>query len=91
MSEQQHRWIVDVLEEHSAAIEIDGERVVTVPRWLLPADAREGHVYAVRHERDETFSRITVEIDQAAGDAALEASRQQLASAPDGGQGDITL
>jgi hypothetical protein len=65
--------------------------VVTVPRWILPAGAREGHVLAVRHEREESGSRLVIEVDQAAGEEALEESRRQLADAPDGGRGDITL
>jgi len=92
MPEAHHRWIVDVLDTHSATVEVDGERVVALPRWLLPAEAREGDVLAVRHEREGHESRLVVALDPAATEAAIEASRAQLASAPtDPSTGDITL
>lgn len=46
MSEQ-HRWIVDRFEGDLAVVEADGDRVLDVPRWLLPADAAEGDVIVV--------------------------------------------
>jgi hypothetical protein len=92
MPEEHHRWIVDVLDAHGATVEVDGERLVTLPRWLLPAELREGDVLTVRHERHAQASRLVVEVDRAATAAAHDASREQLASAPDhASSGDITL
>jgi hypothetical protein len=65
--ESAHRWIIDVIEEDSASIEVDGGRMINVPRAMLPAGAREGHVL-----------RVTLEIDEAGTQAALEASRAQV-------------
>ena len=91
MPEQRHRWIIDVLDPHSASVEVDGERLVDLPRWILPADAAEGDVLDVRHARDARASQLTIELDDLATAAARDASREQLADAPDGGKGDITL
>ena len=91
MPQESHRWIVDVLDAHSATIEVDGERMVALPRWLLPADAREGDVLTVRHDRQGRDSRLVIELDDAATESELEASRAQLASAPPPSTGDVAL
>lgn len=88
-----HRWLVDALAEEVARVEIDGERVVNVPRWLLPADAREGDVLRVRHLRAGDRARLFVERDAEATRQARERSAEQVAGIPvagDGG-GDIVL
>ena len=91
MPEESYRWIVDVLDTHSATVEVEGERMVELPRWLLPADAREGDVLTVRHDRHGRDSRLVIELDDAARDVELEASRAQLASAPPPSTGDVAL
>jgi hypothetical protein len=92
MPEELHRWIVDVLDAHAATVEVDGERTIELPRWLLPDDAREGDVLTVRHDRGADESRLVVEIDRPATRAAMDVSREQMARAPlDTSTGDITL
>lgn len=93
--EQRHRWTVDQIEEDIAAVEHDGDRVHTIPRSLLPPDAREGDVLAVTVARatDGDRTTISVEIDRAATRDALARSRRQRARRPkqDDPGGDITL
>jgi hypothetical protein len=92
----QQRWVVDSIEEGVAAIEADGERMIRVPRWLLPPEAREGLVLRARRAAAADGERvtITVDIDRAATTAALGRSRAQVERArrvsKDPG-GDVTL
>ena len=47
-NEQSHSvWVVDQMEEGTASIEVDGDRMITVPRRMLPNGVREGHVLRV--------------------------------------------
>ena len=88
-----HRWTIDALGELVARVEVDGGAMVQLPRWLLPADAREGEVLQVRHARDGARSRLVITRDAEATRAALARSRAQLQSIPvaaDGG-GDVEL
>jgi hypothetical protein len=74
-----HRWSIDGLEEDSARIEEDGGRIITVPRWLLPADAKEGQLLALTRTGSGTSATITIAVDAAATTAALAASADQVA------------
>ena len=47
MAEQSHVWRIDGIEEGVARVEEDGERMITLPRHLLPAGAREGQIVRV--------------------------------------------
>ena len=86
-----HRWTVDTIDTRVARCEIDGA-AVSLPRWVLPADAKAGDVLRVRHEREGHRSRITIVRDDAGTEEAMDASREQLArSAPARGGGDIVL
>ena len=76
--QQRHTWTVDVIEENSAAVEVDGRQVTPLPRWLLPEDAREGDVLSVQHERTRERSKLTIEIDREATAAAVEQSKEQV-------------
>lgn len=75
-----HRWVVDAIEESTASIEVDGRQIITVPQWLLPATARQGHVLAVTHERPPSGGRsvLTIEVDESATAQALAASAAQV-------------
>jgi len=74
----EHRWIIDSIEESVASIEVDGDRMITVPQSLLPSDAKQGHVLrVVRDSTDRTHSTLTIEIDEAATRQALAASAAQ--------------
>jgi KTSC domain-containing protein len=59
-----HTWLIDVLDEDSVAVEIDGRQITPLPRWLLPIDARDGDVLRVVHERSGTRSTISIEVDR---------------------------
>lgn len=79
MASSKHRWTIDVMEEDSAAIEVDGRQIVHVPRWILPQRAREGVILAVTHERSGATSRLSIEIDdEAMRGASAESDAQVL-------------
>ena len=75
---EQHRWMIDSIEEFIASVEVDGREIIRVPQWLLPAGAREGEILRVTHERSGDRSALRVERDAAATDAARRASAEQL-------------
>ena len=77
-SAQQHRWAVDGLEEDSARVEEDGGRMITVPRWLLPAGVREGQLLALTRTGTGDRVTLTIAIDAAATKAALDRSAAQV-------------
>ena len=86
------RWVVDSLGESTASVEVDGDRVEKVPRWLLPADAKEGEVLAVKHTRDGDRASLVVTRDPEATREALAESEKQMRDAPvDKKGGDVTL
>jgi hypothetical protein len=86
-----HTWVVDVIEEDAAAVEVDGRRVTPIPRWLLPSDARDGDVLRVTHSRSGGRSTLSIELDRHATRVAFERSSEQLRDVPPGGTGDIDL
>jgi len=59
-----HIWIVDVIEDGAASIEVDGRTVTPIPQWILPASAREGDILSVTHERKEGKSMLLIETDR---------------------------
>ena len=93
MASSKHRWTIDVMEEDSAAIEVDGRQIVHVPRWILPQRAREGVILAVMHERSGATSRLSIEIDEDAmrGAAAESDAKVLRARNPKDAGGDIDL
>jgi hypothetical protein len=86
-----HTWVVDVIDDDAAAIEVDGRRITPIPRWILPADARDGDVLRVTHSRSGTRSRLSIEVDHDATREAFERSAEQVRDAPSGGVGDVDL
>src|SRR5687768_14210374 len=58
-----HTWVINVIEDGSASIQIDGRMVTPVPAWMLPESAREGDVLSVSHTRKEDRSALVIEID----------------------------
>ncbi len=95
-SSGQHQWVVDSIEEHVASVEVDGGKMITVPQWLLPDGARQGHVLKVQHDRPPKGQRsaLTIEIDDAATKQALADSAAQVskhAKQPNDPGGDIAL
>jgi len=87
-----HTWIVDVIEDGSASIEVDGRSVTPIPQWMLPDGVREGDVLSVTHDRKEGKSALLIETDPDAKRKALDRSVKQVAkkSKNDRG-GDISL
>jgi hypothetical protein len=87
-----HTWIVDVIEDGSASIEVDGRSVTPIPQWILPEGVREGDVLSVTHDRREGKSALLIETDPDAKRKALDRSVKQVAkkSKNDRG-GDISL
>ena len=74
-----HTWIVDVIEDGSASIEVDGRTVTPIPQWLLPEGVREGDVLSVTHDRKEGKSALLIETDPGAKKKALDKSAKQVA------------
>jgi hypothetical protein len=87
-----HTWVVDVMEEGSASIEVDGRTVTPIPVWILPDGVKEGDVLAVTHDREEGRSALLIENDPGAKKKAMEKSVRQVSrkSKQDRG-GDIQL
>lgn len=80
--EIRQRWTIDQIEEDTAAIEHD-EQLHTIPRALLPREAREGDVLLVTIARDRNNETVvTIALDPAATKAARAASKQQRATRP---------
>ena len=67
-----HVWIVDVIEDGAASIEVDGRTITPIPQWLLPEGSREGDVLAVRHEKKEGKSMLMIETDPNAKKKAID-------------------
>lgn len=87
-----HTWVVDVIENGSASIEVDGRTVTPIPEWMLPEGVKEGDVLAVTHDRREGKSALLIETDPEAKKKALDRSAKQVSrkSKNDRG-GDIRL
>jgi hypothetical protein len=83
---------VDVIEEGSASIEVDGRTITPIPTWLLPEGVKDGDVLSVTHDRGEGKSELVIVTDPAAKKKALEQSAKQVSrkSKTDPG-GDIQL
>jgi hypothetical protein len=58
-----HTWVVNVIEDGSASIEVDGRTITPIPQWMLPEGAKEGDVLSVTHERKEGKSTLLIETD----------------------------
>jgi hypothetical protein len=84
--------MVDVIEDGSASIEVDGRAITPIPAWLLPDGVKEGDVLSVNHDRAEGRSALVIETDPEAKKKALDRSAKQVSrkSKRDPG-GDIQL
>lgn len=78
-----HRWAVDGISDGVARIEEDGERMISVPAYLLPAGTREGQVLQVTFAagQEQGALVVTVAVDEEATAAALARSKTTTASA----------
>ncbi|MEO8909007.1 MAG: DUF3006 domain-containing protein [Gemmatimonadaceae bacterium] len=87
-----HTWVVDVIEDGSASIEVDGRSVTPIPQWMLPEGVREGDVLSVTHDRKEDKSALLIETDPEAKRKALDRSERQVARKTKNDRGgDISL
>ena len=73
-----HTWVVDVIEDGAASIEVDGRTVTPIPAWILPERVREGDVLSVTHDRGEGKSELLIEVAPAAKKKALDKSAKQV-------------
>ena len=87
-----HTWVVDVIEDGAASIEVDGRTVTPIPAWILPEGVKEGDVMSVTHDRGEGKSVLLIEKDPSAKKKAMDRSAKQVSrkSKNDRG-GDIQL
>jgi hypothetical protein len=85
-------WTVDSIEEGIAAVLDDSGTLLHLPAWLLPDGVREGDIVAVERTSRGPSATLRLSIDRPATDAALRASRAQLARLKqDDPGGDIQL
>lgn len=79
----EHRWVVDAIEEGMARVEEDGDRMITVPRYLLPPGAKEGQVLRVSRgaATGKGVLALTIAIDDEATAKAVAKSRSRTAEA----------
>jgi hypothetical protein len=78
---EQHLWRIDGIEDGVARVEEDGERMIALPRHLLPAGAREGQIVRVtRTASGKRSVTLTLDIDDAATAAEADRSRAQTAA-----------
>lgn len=77
MSKQsKHTWVVDVIEDGSASIEVDGRVVTPIPQWMLPEGVKEGDVLSVTHDRGTGKSALLIETGSSGGKNALKNKRR---------------
>jgi len=56
-----HRLVVDRIEGDLAVVEVDGDRFLDLPRWILPTGARGDDVVVVRR-RETGDGAVTLEL-----------------------------
>jgi DUF3006 family protein len=86
-----HTWVVDVVEDGSASIEVDGRSVTPVPVWLLPEGVKEGDVLAVTHDRGVGKSALMIETDSESRKKAMDRSARQVSRKSKDRGGDVQL
>ena len=77
-------WVVDSMEENTAAVEQDGGPVYQIPRLLLPDTVKEGDICRVSAQKNAQPGTLifTVTIDQKATESAKQRSAAQVAPKP---------
>lgn len=92
MSDEHHRWIIDRFEGDLAVVEVDGARMMDLPRWLLPANAREDDVLVAACRADDDGLTVRVRVDEQATERAREEARKLIDELREGDPGgDLTL
>ena len=77
-----HTWIIDVIEDGAASIEVDGRVVTPIPAWVLPEGAKEGDVLSVTHDREQARSTLLIETDPT-GKTRLTKTAKQASRKPE--------
>lgn len=91
-NEPPHRWAVDRIEEGTAAVEQDGDHVYEIPRYLIPAETRDGDVLQVTATSSGGGEvTISVRIDRAASMASPAEKSSSRPRPPKASGGDIVL
>jgi hypothetical protein len=67
-----HTWVVDLIEDGSASIEVDGRTITPIPEWMLPEGVKEGDVLSVTHDRKKGKSELLIETDPEAKRKTLD-------------------
>jgi Protein of unknown function (DUF3006) len=81
MPPRAHYWRIDGIDEGVARVEEDGERMLSIPRHLLPSGVKEGQVLRVtRDPAGKSSVALTITIDDAATSTELARSREQTAA-----------
>ena len=92
LSSAVHIWVVDRIEEGSAAVEVDGAAVMTVPVWMLPEAVCEGDVLRVEHDRRRDRSVMMIVPDnEERGRRLTRSAKQTAVRSKNDRPGDITL
>ena len=77
-----HVWAVDELDEEVARIIEDGERLILLPRYLLPPGVAEGQMLVVSRGEERGGSvQLTVTLDETATQRARVRTGRTLARA----------
>jgi hypothetical protein len=78
-----HRWTIDAIEAGMARIEEDGEKMITVPVYLLPTGVHEGQILVVTtaRGREKGALDVTVAVDEKATSDSLARSKATVARA----------
>lgn len=88
---EQHRWVIDEIEEGVAAVVEDGDRLRHVPLWMLPTGVAEGDVLTVTLTRSSRHSaEVTVAVDRVEAPPSRGQGKKRPRSRSDRG-GDIIL
>ena len=88
---ERRRWVVDSIAEDVATIEEDGERIVRVPRWVLPDGVREGSVLSAMRVVEGGKVVLRIAYDRRGEAEALERSRRQVEGETGDEGGDVVL
>ena len=80
MPDRTHVWRIDGIDEGVARVEEDGDRMITVPVYLLPAGATEGQRLQVARTTAKGSVTLTISIDEAGTAAELADSRARTAA-----------
>lgn len=79
----EHRWSLDSIEEGVARLEEDGERMISIPSYLLPEGVTEGQVLRVTRAPSSEKGTVvlTIAIDLTATAKARRTSKATMADA----------